>query len=76
MAEVSGMIGVCTCGTMALPWNAARRLLGRSASSPDPFFNHSCAEIAFRHNSRRINHGAFEEGLDKINRIFRITGIG
>jgi hypothetical protein len=54
MAEVSGMIGVCTCGTMALPWNAARRLLGRSASSPDPFFNHSCAEIAFRHNFKGL----------------------
>jgi len=23
-----------------------------------------------------INHGAFEEGLDRINRIFRIIGIG
>jgi hypothetical protein len=34
------------------------------------------AEIAFRHNSGRIHHGAFEEGLDKINRIFRIIGIG
>jgi hypothetical protein len=23
-----------------------------------------------------IHHGAFEEGLDRINRIFRIIGIG
>jgi hypothetical protein len=61
---------------MALPWNAARRLPGGSASSPDPFFIHGGAEIAFRHNSRGIHHGAFEEGLDKINRIFRIIGIG
>jgi hypothetical protein len=26
-------------------------------------------------NGEEINHGAFEEGLDKINRIFRIIGI-
>ncbi len=49
---------------------------GGSASSPDPFFSHGRCGIAFRHNSRRIHHGAFEEGLDKINRIFRIIGIG
>ena len=43
------------CGTMALPWNAARQLLGGSASSPDPFSNHGGRGIAFRHNSRK-NH--------------------
>jgi hypothetical protein len=45
------------------------RLLGGSASSPDPFFKRGRRGIPFRHNSKGIHHGAFEEGLDKINRI-------
>jgi hypothetical protein len=40
------------------------------------FSTTSGAEIAFRQNSKKINHGAFEEGLDRIDRINRIIGIG
>jgi hypothetical protein len=59
-----------------LGYEDGRRRLGGSASSPDPFFSHGQRGIAFRHTPRRIHHGAFEEGLDRINRIFRIIGIG
>jgi hypothetical protein len=50
--------------------------LGGTASSPSPILNHGQCGIAFRHNSKKINHGAFEEGLDRIYRINRIIGIG
>ena len=36
----------------------------------------SGAEVAFRHNFKGINHGAFEEGLDKIGAERRKTAAG
>ena len=68
-AGYTGVLGEWPC------YKDGLRLLGGSASSPDPFFNHGRCGIAFRHNSSGIHHGAFEEGLDKINRINRIIGI-
>jgi hypothetical protein len=40
------------------------------------FSTTSGAEIAFRHNSKKINHGAFEEGLDRIGAERRKTAAG
>jgi hypothetical protein len=49
---------------------------GGSASSPDPFFSHGQRGNRFQAALRGIDHAAFEEGLDRIYRIFRIIGTG
>ena len=51
---------------MALPWNAARRLLGGLASSPDPFFNHGRAESLSETTPRELTTEDTESTEDEV----------